>query len=374
MATSENLGMYLPTRDDYISVKRDISDNLEILDEVVGANRDGVSKLDSGLAYVAVKVGDNWQLQSGMSAYANDFVIVDGVIGHATATITGGSTNIVENTNWVAETSGGLNVLNQAVRSYIEIGSISSQSGLDTALNNAISNNSLQNSKTCIRFACTANFGVFLSGVSYFVDISASSANYASAIIQGIGYMQTIQGVKTPNGWTYAQLDKNFESAFGPVDGISSKAWYNNANANQFDKTGYYPIGSGSSNVPVVWGILSVNAVRHDVIEQTYMYQKRFFFREWRNNAWTSWEEMALASQFNNDISDLNTPLSTGTSVLLFNIYGSWASNKPSGNAGFIITNGAGNYRQQIAFELGGDIYTRYYANGNITAWVKRSV
>lgn len=36
MALSNNLRMYLPTRDDYISVKRDISDNLAIIDAVAG--------------------------------------------------------------------------------------------------------------------------------------------------------------------------------------------------------------------------------------------------------------------------------------------------------------------------------------------------
>ena len=36
MAVSNNLGMYLPTRDDYISVKRDISDNLELVDAAAG--------------------------------------------------------------------------------------------------------------------------------------------------------------------------------------------------------------------------------------------------------------------------------------------------------------------------------------------------
>lgn len=36
MAVSNNLGMYLPTRDDYISVKRDISDNLALIDAAAG--------------------------------------------------------------------------------------------------------------------------------------------------------------------------------------------------------------------------------------------------------------------------------------------------------------------------------------------------
>jgi antitoxin component YwqK of YwqJK toxin-antitoxin module len=77
--------------------------------------------------------------------------------------------------------------------------------------------------------------------------------------------------------------------------------------------------------------------------------------------------------QFNKIINDLNTPLEEGKSVVTFNIYSTSASNKPTGNFGFCITNGSGSYRQQIAFELEGGIYTRYYANGTISSWVKRS-
>lgn len=36
MAVSNNLGLYLPTREDYISVTRDISDNMSILDAAAG--------------------------------------------------------------------------------------------------------------------------------------------------------------------------------------------------------------------------------------------------------------------------------------------------------------------------------------------------
>jgi len=77
--------------------------------------------------------------------------------------------------------------------------------------------------------------------------------------------------------------------------------------------------------------------------------------------------------QFATRISDLNTPLSQGTSVIVFNVYASTASNTPTGNSGFVITLGAGGYRQQTAFELEGHIYSRYYNNGTITSWVKRS-
>ena len=121
MATSTNLGLYLPTRDDYISVKRDISDNMEIIDSAVGANTIGVANIDSGLAYVAVKVGNNWQIPSGKTAQIGDYVIVNGVFGHATAVLTGGSTNIVENTNWVAETNGVLNSIASQISVAIRV-------------------------------------------------------------------------------------------------------------------------------------------------------------------------------------------------------------------------------------------------------------
>jgi hypothetical protein len=36
------------------------------------------------------------------------------------------------------------------------------------------------------------------------------------------------------------------------------------------------------------------------------------------------------------------------------------------------MTYGNGRFRQQVAFELAGEIYTRYSDNGSITAWTKR--
>jgi hypothetical protein len=94
----------------------------------------------------------------------------------------------------------------QDVRTYIEIGDISTQSGLDYWMNRMITDNSLQNNKKLFRFACTANFFPFVTGVSYFIDMSASSSNYASAVIQGVGYSQIIQAIKTPSGWSYEEI------------------------------------------------------------------------------------------------------------------------------------------------------------------------
>lgn len=80
-----------------------------------------------------------------------------------------------------------------------------------------------------------------------------------------------------------------------------------------------------------------------------------------------------IETQFNTATTDLNTPLNEGKSVITFNAYGGSASNKPTSNTGFVITLGNATYRQQIAFELAGEIYSRYYNNGTISAWVKRS-
>ena len=80
----------------------------------------------------------------------------------------------------------------------------------------------------------------------------------------------------------------------------------------------------------------------------------------------------AITDQFNTRITDLNAVLNAGCNDITFSIYSASASNKPTSNSGFTITLGGGVYRQQIAFELAGEIYTRYYNNGTITAWTKR--
>lgn len=56
MATSENLGLYLPTRDDYISVKRDISDNMEIIDAAVGQNIADINKVGTATVIEATSI------------------------------------------------------------------------------------------------------------------------------------------------------------------------------------------------------------------------------------------------------------------------------------------------------------------------------
>ena len=80
-----------------------------------------------------------------------------------------------------------------------------------------------------------------------------------------------------------------------------------------------------------------------------------------------------LYDQVRNEVTDLNTPLTTGTSVPVLNYYQSTASNKPTGNSGIVFTMFDGSYRMQTVFELAGRIYTRYYASGTITDWASLS-
>ena len=70
---------------------------------------------------------------------------------------------------------------------------------------------------------------------------------------------------------------------------------------------------------------------------------------------------------------DLNSSLNNGTATPRITYYQSTATNKPSGNSGVVMTQGNGTYRQQLAIDLEGNIYARYYNNGTISNWVKKA-
>ena len=79
-----------------------------------------------------------------------------------------------------------------------------------------------------------------------------------------------------------------------------------------------------------------------------------------------------LQGQLQDQVTDLNTPLNNGCALITLNTYPASASNKPTANSGIIMSFGTGRFRQQIAFELAGAIYTRYYDNGTFTTWTQR--
>lgn len=86
-----------------------------IMDEIHNANFRG-DQMDEGLAYVAVKSGNNWQLPSGKNAVAGDYIILYGALGRAKSAITGGTTNITSS-NWESVSNGALNEQNDAIKS-----------------------------------------------------------------------------------------------------------------------------------------------------------------------------------------------------------------------------------------------------------------
>lgn len=94
------------------------------------------------------------------------------------------------------------------VREYYSIGNVSTKSGLDYWMDRIISENLLSNNfKKLAHFTASGNFDSFVNGVAYFIDLSVSSANYATALIQGIGHYDIIQGKRTANdGWSYTSL------------------------------------------------------------------------------------------------------------------------------------------------------------------------
>lgn len=57
MAVSDNLGLYLPTREDYVSVKRDISDNFEEVDDFAGGVMNGLAIVADGDTHIAIASG-----------------------------------------------------------------------------------------------------------------------------------------------------------------------------------------------------------------------------------------------------------------------------------------------------------------------------
>ena len=72
-----------------------------------------IRKMQEGLGFTAIKSGNNWMLPLGQDAAEGQYVVLNGVIGKASAAIVGGVDAVVSGTNWDPEDDGGaLNALN----------------------------------------------------------------------------------------------------------------------------------------------------------------------------------------------------------------------------------------------------------------------
>lgn len=104
MAISNNLGLYLPVREDYISVKRDLSDNYEVIDAAVG-ELDVI--INGNTASVNVTSG---QFVTVINSTITG--ITDGIY-KATANVSAGTA--FTSSNLQSVTSGALNDLNSQI-------------------------------------------------------------------------------------------------------------------------------------------------------------------------------------------------------------------------------------------------------------------
>lgn len=88
---------------------------------------------------------------------------------------------------------------------YTEKGSFNSLESLSTALNNELGT-MLNNEIRHIRLNCNGSFGIFYSGVAYFVDLKKSSMNYSSCMMQGIGYPSQAFGMLIVGTWSFESI------------------------------------------------------------------------------------------------------------------------------------------------------------------------
>lgn len=95
------------------------------------------------------------------------------------------------------------NVMQTLGIKYESLGSFSTQSALETALNTKL-DAMLTNSTASVKFSITASFGVFSSGVAYACELRKSgSADYASISLHGLGVNAEIVGSKALTTWTF---------------------------------------------------------------------------------------------------------------------------------------------------------------------------
>lgn len=103
MAVSDNLGLYLPDREDYISVQRDLKSNYEIIDEHAGMVEDGIAIVINGdTAPRAITSGQYLMIKNHSTLATGGY--------HATANIANGAS--VTSSNVAVDSDGIANALN----------------------------------------------------------------------------------------------------------------------------------------------------------------------------------------------------------------------------------------------------------------------
>lgn len=191
MANTTNLNLYKPTRDDYISVSRDISENMQKIDDAYGVVDTAIGNLDESrvknTSYAIVVNGST----SAKNITVGDFVVVinstisgvaDGLY-IATENITAG-TNVTSSKLSSANTgNGGLNGLNAVVTA--KIGKIETSTAY--SLGTMVQNTDIGKVKT------------------WYKSTSAGITDYPSSL-NGYTYHPTVRVSKFGSGAAYVEV------------------------------------------------------------------------------------------------------------------------------------------------------------------------
>lgn len=96
------------------------NNTLETVETALNNLEDATSDGQENIAFVAVENNGSWFLPTGVNAAIGQYIVVDGVLGVATAAITAENTAIVENVNWTKTTTGGFNEMLDKFTSYFD--------------------------------------------------------------------------------------------------------------------------------------------------------------------------------------------------------------------------------------------------------------
>lgn len=110
MATTDNLGLYLPQREDYISVSRDISQSMQKIDDAFSANVGGIAIIANGDIHAAITNGQYVYVENNTHSLSDGMYV-------ATANIAENGTidsSVVSNSS-LSSGGGALNVLNDHI-------------------------------------------------------------------------------------------------------------------------------------------------------------------------------------------------------------------------------------------------------------------
>ena len=122
----------------------------------------------------------------------------------------------------IADANGNMDIIDGAlgtlnnhitdVRNYGNVNACASLDAVKSTLTSLIGSME-DNTKKVAYIRTTASFGLFSNGITYFVELSRYSQNYANANIQQLAGSSFILGMYTSSGWVFEELALNNQLA-----------------------------------------------------------------------------------------------------------------------------------------------------------------